>query len=94
MDSGRAEKLLLAAVLTRAVRDYVIYSRGRSPEEDRIAEAARMWIFDDLEEEEHITSFSSICLVMDLDCERVRAQVLKLQTCNLTTGLSYGSWTA
>lgn len=53
-----------------------------------------MWIFDDLEEEEHITSFSSICLVMDLDCERVRAQVLKLQTCNLTTGLSYGSWTA
>ncbi len=94
MGSGRPEKLLLAAVLTRAVRDFIIYSRGNTPEEDAIAEAARKWIFDGTEEEDaHITSFHNICEAMDLDCERVRAQVRRLLTSSKPRGLTYGSWT-
>lgn len=95
LHKGRAEKLLLAAVLTRAVRDFVVYSRGRSPEEDAIAESARVWIFEESEGEwGHITSFHNICLAMDLDCERVRAQVKKMLTSTKPRGLTYGSWTA
>ena len=94
MHRGRAEKHLLAAVLARAVRDFVVYSRGRSPEENAIAESARVWIFEGTEEEEHITSFHNICLAMDLDCERVRAQVKKMLTSARPRGLTYGSWTA
>jgi len=94
LDNGRAEKLLLAAILTRAVRDFVIYSRGRSPEEDTIAEAAREWIFDGTEEDGHITSFHNICLAMDLDCDRVRTQINKMLSGGKPKGLTYGSWTA
>lgn len=84
----------MAAILTRAVRDFIIYSRGRSAEEDHIAEAAREWLFEGSEEDGHITSFHNICLAMDLDCDRVRAQIHKMQSRGKPKGLTYGSWTA
>lgn len=72
---GDSEKLLLAAVFARAVRDLVVYSRGRSAEERLLAEGARQWLFESTEDQDSITSFSSICLVMNLDEARVRRQL-------------------
>lgn len=74
MGDGIAERHLLAAVLLRAVRDYC-YSGSQDPEEARVAEAAREWIFEGTEEEDHIGTFCTICHLMDLDFERVRTQI-------------------
>jgi len=74
---GIAERHLLAAVLLRAVRDYC-YSGSKDPEEARVAEAAREWIFDGSEDEDHIGAFCTICQLMDLDFQRVRAQILSM----------------
>ena len=75
MGNGNPEKSLLAAVLLRAVRDLIIYSRAFTPEEKRVAKAAHDWIFDCPEDEGHVTSFSNICLVMDLDPILVRRRI-------------------
>ena len=74
MDDGIAERHLLVAVLLRAVRDYC-YSGPQGPEKAREAEAARVWIFEGKEEEDHIGTFCTICHLMDLDFVRVRAQI-------------------
>lgn len=76
MAKDSPEKTLLAAVLLRAVRDVVVYSRARTPEEERVAEAARQWIFEEADDDDsHFASFVSICQVMDLDHQRVRDRV-------------------
>ncbi len=93
MGRGTAEKLLLAAVLTRAVRDFVIYSRGNSDQEVAIAESARVWLFEGSENEAHIIFFYNICMAMDLDCDRVRNQVKKMLSGSQPRRLTYGSWT-
>lgn len=74
MRDALAEKHLLAAVLLRAVRDYG-YAGSTDPEEARVAEAAREWIFDGSDEEDHIGAFCTICHLMDLDADRVRARI-------------------
>lgn len=98
MSSGSSEKLLLAAVLVRAVRDFVIHSRGSSIRDKRIAAAAREWIFDDPVpdaedgEDDHLSnfmSFTNICLVMNLDREQVRRRILVMQP-EETRGLRCG----
>lgn len=84
MAKDSPEKTLLAAVLLRAVRDVIVYSRGRTPEEERVAEAARQWIFEDTDDDDsHFASFVNICQVMDLDHERVRDRVRALCTVDL-----------
>lgn len=72
---GEAEKRLLAAVFARAVRDLLVYRRGRTDEERQLAEAARAWLFESSEDETGITSFPGICQVMNLDRARVRSQL-------------------
>ena len=37
-----------------------------------MAEEAREWIFGEAVDDDHFTSFRNICMLMDLDCERVR----------------------
>lgn len=74
MGDGIAERHLLAAVLLRAVRDYG-YTGSANPEEARVAESAREWIFDDADDLDHIGTFCTICRLMDLDVERVRARI-------------------
>lgn len=71
--------MLLAAVLARAVRDFVSYSRGRTLAEEQLSEDARRWLF--VETDPHsITSFENICMALDLDVESVRRRVLQLKT--------------
>jgi hypothetical protein len=98
LNGGSSEKLLLAAVLVRAVRDFVIHSRGNSIRDRRIAAAAREWIFDDPEPDAenrghdplgHFMSFTNICLVMNLDREQVRRRILVMQP-EETRGLRCG----
>ncbi|MBK6849417.1 MAG: hypothetical protein IPG96_18425 [Proteobacteria bacterium] len=72
---GEAEKRLLAAVFARAVRDLLVYRRGRTDEERQLAEAARAWLFEGADDETGITSFPGICQVMNLDGARVRNQL-------------------
>ncbi|MDY0003536.1 MAG: hypothetical protein RBU30_19715 [Polyangia bacterium] len=77
MGDAIAERHLLAAVLLRAVRDFG-YRGSKDPEEARVAEAAREWIFEGEEDVDHIGAFSTICQLMDLDANRVRAQILSM----------------
>lgn len=74
MGDAIAERHLLAAVLLRAVRD-LGYAGSTDPEEARVAEAAREWIFEGAEDEDHIGAFCTICHLMDLDANRVRARI-------------------
>lgn len=80
--SSTAELSLLAAVLMRATRDFVVGSTRGSPGDLELAEEARRWLFDEDENdnnnnnEHHITSFRNICLAMNLDCRQVRQRIL------------------
>lgn len=79
--SPPAELFLLAAVLMRAARDYVAGSLRPGAAEQQLAEEARQWIFDEVDDDpDHIMSFRSICLAMNLDCERVRQRILRMLT--------------
>jgi hypothetical protein len=70
--------LLLAAVLARAVRDVVFYSRGKTPEERRIAAEALEWLFEPSPDTRSITSFRGICQALSLDHGRVRDQIVAM----------------
>jgi hypothetical protein len=74
--SSTAELSLLAAVLMRATRDFVVGSTRCGPGDRELAEEARRWLFDDTNDEEHITSFRNICLAMNLDRRQVRQRIL------------------
>jgi len=75
---AEAEMLLLAAVLARAVRDVIFYSRGKTPEERRIAAEALDWLFEPSPDARSITSFYGICQALNLDHGRVREQILDM----------------
>jgi hypothetical protein len=61
------EKRLLAAVLQRAITDYV-------SGEGEIKEGARIWLMDD-EPTDAPLSFKFICEALDLDCESLRKAI-------------------
>jgi hypothetical protein len=75
---AEAEMLLLAAVLARAVRDLIFYSRGKTPEERRIAAEALEWLFEPSPDTRSITSFRGICQALNLDHGRVRDQIVDM----------------
>lgn len=88
---GEAEKRLLAAVFARAVRDLLVYRRGRTDEERQLAEAARAWLFEGSDDASYITSFPGICQVMNLDGARVRSQ-LRHMLPQAAAGLGGTAW--
>lgn len=81
-------KNLLIELVKRTAFDWVLYRNSRKMDYRRIAEDAYIWLF--LENEEHyhwqvresdgksLTSFQSICDVLDMDAERIRAKVRTL----------------
>jgi hypothetical protein len=67
------ERLLLAAILHRAVLDAVLDRKSSQTERRRISEEARRWIYSD--SYSSITSFVNICEVLELDPGWVRNKV-------------------
>jgi hypothetical protein len=61
------EKRLLAAVLQRAVTDYV-------SGEGEVREGARIWLMDDEPTDAPLT-FRFICEALDLDCDSLRRAI-------------------
>lgn len=61
------EKRLLAAVLQRAVTDYV-------SGEGEVREGARFWLMDDEPTDAPLT-FRFICEALDLDCDSLRRAI-------------------
>ena len=78
IDGARSEKLLLAAILFRAVRDVNQYSQSSCHLDREIANQARQWILSDSEEPMYFTSFRNICTVLNLQFKEVRKKVLGL----------------
>jgi hypothetical protein len=75
---AEAELVLLAAVLVRAARDLVMYSRGNTAQERKIAADALQWIFGPSPDDRSITSFRGICQALDLDCDSVRDRIFEM----------------
>ena len=81
-------KNLLIELVKRTAFDWVLYRSSRKMDYRRLAEDAYTWLF--LENEEHyhwqvretegktLTSFQSICDVLDMDCERIRTKIRTL----------------
>jgi hypothetical protein len=67
--TGTPERRLLLAVLERAILDYV-------GNEDREVEAAKEWLFGDLDEQLHTEfSFPWVCRELDLDIATVVTKI-------------------
>ena len=83
-------KNLLIELVKRTAHDWVLYRGSRKMVDRRLAEDAYIWLF--LEDEDHyhwqirqgdgkdLTSFLSICDVLDLDPARIRARIRTLTT--------------
>ncbi len=81
-------KALLIELVKRTAFDWVLYRDNRSMEKKKIAEEAYIWLF--LENESHyhwqireadgkaITSFISICDILDMDPDRIRSKIRTL----------------
>jgi hypothetical protein len=79
MEESRGERLLLTAILLRAVRDVVAFSCSPDRVKRALAEEAMEWLFEEEDgSERHLTSFASICMLTDLDTEQVRRRVRAL----------------
>lgn len=77
-NDAEAELLLLAAVLARAARDVELFSRGNSPEDQKIASEAMEWIFRPLTTDDGITSFQGICHALNLDHQWVHHRIMRM----------------
>lgn len=76
--SNIPEKRLLAAVLQRAISDFV-------GGEGDLRESARLWIMDDEPTDAPLT-FRFICEALDLDCDSLR-KAIALQAMNQSSVL-------
>ena len=91
--AGRCRALLLE-IIRRAAHDWVLYRNSRRPERAYAADAYT-WLFEEDEEHpwgrerklsgEHLTSFLSICEVMDLDPKVVRKRVRRMTVKDIMT---------
>lgn len=78
-------KALFLEIIRRAAYDYVLYRGSRSFENRMLADDAYLWLF--VEDEQHARArtrreegtedcaFLSVCALLDLDPEKVRARV-------------------
>lgn len=72
----RGEKALLRAILHRAIIDAVIFKEANSEEGQRTYRQLMAWFASG--SEGYITSFSSICSVLNLKPKRVRNAVERM----------------
>ena len=80
--SSVPEKRLLAAVLQRAISDFV-------GGEGELKESARLWLMDDEPTDAPLTC-RFICEALDLDCDSLR-KAINLQAISQSTLMSAGS---
>lgn len=73
-ESNNAYRSLWAAVLMQAVTDHV-YPSSSTKNHERIS--ARLWLFDTHHADAN-NSFESVCGYLDLDPERIRAQIVRM----------------
>lgn len=73
-DSGNGFRSLWAAVLMQAVTDHV-YPSSSTKNHERVS--ARLWLFDD-HHADALNSFENVCGYLDLDPERIRAQIVRM----------------
>lgn len=78
-----ASRRLLAAIIRRAVHDFVLYRdcTAQAPEEYAMAIDAAGWLFFDGEDTTDVEgryTYLYICSLLDLDYKAIRAQALKL----------------
>lgn len=66
---------LFAAILNRAIRDYIQYVGKTDSKQFCLAEEAWLWIMSDSDE---LTTFVWICKLLDQDPSRVRGKIAKL----------------
>jgi len=86
-------KMLLLEIIRRAAYDWVLYRLSSRLVQKVLAEQAFTWIFveapehrdwnERIMEGKELTSFSSICMHLDLQPEQVRAYVKRLQPRNV-----------
>ena len=67
---------LWAAVVRRAAVDYVLYKEHETTKLRKIGKDAEQWIFSD--ETDALSSFESVCDILDLDSSLVRSKIMKL----------------
>ena len=78
---GYREKLLLASILRRAVYDIALYKNSTRLQLKRRYQDARRWMFEASSppREDHFTSFSSICSILDQDPADIRRKTMNLR---------------
>lgn len=89
-------KTLLFEVVRRAAHDWVLYRSSRRQSQRRLALHAYRWLFQEdtghpdwqrrVQDEKEITSFLSICLVLDLDPDKVRQSIRQLTPRSVLSG--------
>ena len=67
--SFKSETVFWAAILRRAVTDYVSYSCDMNEKKFELAQSAERWIFGEG------TSFEDVCAILDLDPDSVRKRL-------------------
>jgi hypothetical protein len=87
IDSSRCRALLLE-ILRRAAHDWVLYRMSTRLKNKQLAEDAYTWLFEEkkdhpygierLNSGQHLTSFLSICELLDLDPKTVRTRVREM----------------
>lgn len=81
-------KGLLAEIIKRAANDWVLYRMHRDLHHRQMAEEAYTWLFEEapghaswilrIVEKRQLTAFITICEVLDLDVDKVRAHIRQL----------------
>lgn len=89
-------KTLLFEVVRRAAHDWVLYRSSRRQSQRRLAMHAYRWLFQEdtdhpdwvrrAQDDKQITSFLSICLVLDLDPDKVRQSIRQLTPRSVLSG--------
>ena len=81
---------LWAAVVRRAAVDYVLYKEHSTTKLRKIGSDAESWIFS--EDDDELSSFVSVCDILDLDASLVRSKItnLKEEDARRLRGMEFG----
>ncbi len=95
MQDVQGAKSLLLEIIRRVSFDWVLYRTSSRYEQRKLAEEAYTWLFQEDEDHPHwelredegkqITSFLTICEVLDMNPERIRNMIKKLTPQRVTS---------
>ena len=85
---GSGARLLLVEIIRRTAYDWVLYRNSTRIEQKHLAQEAYVWLFEEdinhpqwrirRDEGRELTAFVSICEVLDIEIEKIRAVIKKL----------------